>query len=296
MNGYISGVGITSSSAERYLEKIQRTFHIGIKDSTIGITLAQSDKLLKSYLRERPNSAALDPIKAVNPKDKKPPVHDYLSDDEIERFYSGDRSKAYYEQGTFLYERRAYAEAEANFRKAIELNPKFPWAFCNLAVLLDEQGRHSEALELIDGAISLDPHDSDFPERRREILENLRPGTPKADTNAESERLCREATVHFQSGRYQQALNCIEQALSMDESRLGRDSMVVAAHFKNRGMSLISLQRYKEAIDSYTTALSIFRQVEGPSGSQVAICLTHLCGLLIAKLLIVRLRTKMLGK
>lgn len=204
------------------------------------------------------------------------------------------RSKAYYNQGRSLYERRAYAEAETNYRKAIELNPKNPWAHGNLAVVLDDQGRHAEALEFIDKAMSLEPHDRDFSEWRRDILKNLGParsaapetvhtagriadeGTPRVDTAAESEHLCREATVHFQSGRHQQALNCIDKALPIDEARLGRNSMVVAAHFKNRGMALICLQRYKEAIDSYTTAVSIFRDVEGPRGSQVAICLNDL--------------------
>lgn len=276
LGGYISGVGMTSSSAERYLEKIQPTSDIGIKNSTIINSLTRSEKLLKSYLRERPNRDALDPVKAVKSEDKKVPVRDYLSDDEIGRFYSGDRSKAYYDQGYSLSGVGAYAEAEANYRKAIELNPRFAWAYCNLAVLLDEQGRHSEALKHIDEAISLDPQDSDFPKRRSEILENLKPGTPKVDTKVESERLRREATVHFQSGRFKEALNCIEQALPMDEAGLGRDSIVVAAHYKNRGMALVSLQRYKEAIDSYTTALSIFRRVEGASGSQVAICLNDL--------------------
>lgn len=186
------------------------------------------------------------------------------------------KSKAYYNRGKVLYERGAYAEAETNYRKAIELNPRNAWAHGNLAVVLDDQKRHAEALELIEKAISLDPHDRDFPEWEKEIREKLRCVTPEGDTAAESERLCREATLHFRSSRYQQALSCIDRALPMDEARLGRNSMVVAAHFKNRGMALISLQRYREAIDTYTTAVSIFREVEGPRGSQVAICLNDL--------------------
>jgi tetratricopeptide (TPR) repeat protein len=186
------------------------------------------------------------------------------------------KGRSYYNQGRAQYERRAYAEAEASYAEAIRLNYDNAWAHGNLAIVLDDQGKHAEALKSIDRAIALDPHDRDFREWRRDILEKLGSQTAGSDAAAESERLCREATVHFQSGRHQQALNCIEKALPIDEARLGRTSMVVAAHFKNRGMALISLHRYKEAIDSYTTAVSVFKDVEGPRGSQVAICLNDL--------------------
>lgn len=64
-------------------------------------------------------------------------------------------------------------EAEANFRKAIQLNPKFVCAYYNLAVLLDELEWYQEALQAIDRAIFLDPYDSGLQERRSEILANL---------------------------------------------------------------------------------------------------------------------------
>ena len=60
-------------------------------------------------------------------------------------------------------------------RARIELNPMSAWAYGNLAVMLDDQGRHAEALELIDKAISLAPRDCDFAEWRKDILQNLKP-------------------------------------------------------------------------------------------------------------------------
>jgi tetratricopeptide (TPR) repeat protein len=185
-------------------------------------------------------------------------------------------AKSYYNQGRALYERRAYAEAEASYREAIRWDYDNAWTHGNLAIVLDDQGKHEEALKSIDKAIALNPQDRDFREWRQDIVQNLGSRTSGTDTASESERLCQEATVHFQSGRHQQALNCIERALPIDEARLGRASMVVAAHFKNRGMALMNLHRYKEAIDTYTTAVSIFQDVEGPRGPQMAICLNDL--------------------
>src|SRR5687768_33393 len=100
---------------------------------------------------------------------KKSPVREYSSLSEIKQSYC-DQSKFYYDQGIALYEIKQHPEAEACFRKAIQLNPTFAWAYCNLAVVLDDMGRHQEALDLIDKAISLDPRDRDFHERRQEIL------------------------------------------------------------------------------------------------------------------------------
>ena len=59
LGGYISGVAISSSSAEQYLEKIRQACHIGIKDSTVVNILDESQQLIKSYLRKQPNRDAL---------------------------------------------------------------------------------------------------------------------------------------------------------------------------------------------------------------------------------------------
>jgi tetratricopeptide (TPR) repeat protein len=45
-------------------------------------------------------------------------------------------------------------------------------------------------------------------------------------------------------------------------------------------MALIALRRYEEAVDSYTTALSIFTEIEGSAGSQIAVCLNFGCAYL----------------
>jgi hypothetical protein len=53
------------------------------------------------------------------------------------------------------------AEAEADFRAALEKLPELPEASRNLGVLLGEGGRHAEAIALFDRALALFPADAD---------------------------------------------------------------------------------------------------------------------------------------
>jgi len=55
----ISGVAMSSSSAERYLEMIRQASRTGINDSTVVNILAETEQLLKSYLHKYPNRGAL---------------------------------------------------------------------------------------------------------------------------------------------------------------------------------------------------------------------------------------------
>jgi tetratricopeptide (TPR) repeat protein len=55
--------------------------------------------------------------------------------------------KVHLELGVLFYIQGRYDEAEAELRKAIELNPDYTLAYYNLAVLLREIGRHKEAEE-----------------------------------------------------------------------------------------------------------------------------------------------------
>ena len=105
-------------------------------------------------------------------KRKNTEVQNYFSLNETRKSYR-NQSKFYYNQGIALYKLRRFVEAEASFWRAIQLNPSFSWAYCNLAVLLDELGRHQEALQFIDKAILLEPNDHDFLKQRNEILKNL---------------------------------------------------------------------------------------------------------------------------
>ena len=68
--------------------------------------------------------------------------------------------------GVLFFGERKVAEAEREFRRAIELNPNYPLAHQWLAILLAEQGRDVEARERADAAVKLDPMEATFYQTR----------------------------------------------------------------------------------------------------------------------------------
>ena len=54
---------------------------------------------------------------------------------------------------------KRYDEAEAAYRKAIELNPSYTKAYSNLGVLLNTVKRNNEAEVAVSKAIELNPSD-----------------------------------------------------------------------------------------------------------------------------------------
>ena len=66
-----------------------------------------------------------------------------------------------------------YPQAEADFRRAIEAEPNLPANHAGLAVALDAQGRHEEALTHLDRAIELHRGQSPAPGRVRRAGDTL---------------------------------------------------------------------------------------------------------------------------
>ncbi len=66
---------------------------------------------------------------------------------------------AYYNLGILLKNLKRYDEAEAAYRKAIELNPSYATAYSNLAILLRVTERAKEALSLLEKVIEIDSED-----------------------------------------------------------------------------------------------------------------------------------------
>lgn len=78
-------------------------------------------------------------------KFKTPPPECYL--DRAERFQPKD-SKVPLLYGLYLHRIKRYEDAEKQYRKAIELNPKYTEAYYNLGVLLADEERFDEAVAM----------------------------------------------------------------------------------------------------------------------------------------------------
>lgn len=75
--------------------------------------------------------------------------------------HQGDFLDAHFNLGELYYHLDMVADAEAQFRRCIDLNPEFHHAYVSLAQCLHDQGRREEALELLKRAQARFPDDED---------------------------------------------------------------------------------------------------------------------------------------
>jgi len=90
--------------------------------------------------------------------------------------YSGQQAEEaaqHVDRGSQFFRQGRYAEAENEFRKAVETNPYNDVAHNNMGILLLNQGRPDEAILWLEKAMALNPHD-------KEILEDLNLAREKA--------------------------------------------------------------------------------------------------------------------
>ncbi|QRM29786.1 FecR domain-containing protein [Microvirga sp. VF16] len=118
--------------------------------------------------------------------------------------------------------RGAFIEAEAAFRRAIEIEPQNPIPYTNLAILLLDQSRVEEAGALIDKALALDPPTA-YSARGRYLLqkgkmaqaiESLLAGS--AVNPALSNDQVTLADAYFQNGDYELAWQTLDNADRLD--------------------------------------------------------------------------------
>jgi tetratricopeptide (TPR) repeat protein len=118
------------------------------------------------------------------------------------------RAKFYLNRGNIQAARRRYPEAEASFRRALELFPDGLAAQANLASVLAQMGRAAEAETLYEAVLRFDPDD-------RDTRENL--------LQVRAVRLILEGDDHARAGRrarmieaYRGALAAFEEVLRLD--------------------------------------------------------------------------------
>jgi Tfp pilus assembly protein PilF len=127
---------------------------------------------------------------------------------------------AWYYLGLAHARRREWMQAERALRSALRANPRFFEAAHDLGRVLDEQGRHADALAAFDLACDLDARSAAALHNRGRALASL--------------------------GRFEEALACCDAALAIDGS--------VAETWLNRGEALHDLGRHREALESYRRA------------------------------------------
>ena len=113
-----------------------------------------------------------------------------------------EKEAVYFVRGAMYERMKQYAEAEAEFRKVLALNPESASALNYLGYMLaDRNVRLDEALEMIRKAVDMDPHNSAYLDSLGWVYFRMNRLDEAADNLKKSlERGSRDATVHEHLG------------------------------------------------------------------------------------------------
>ena len=125
--------------------------------------------------------------------------------------------------GATLNDLGRYRDAIAAYNQALEIDPKFHWAWNGLGATLNDLGRYSEAIAAFEKALEIDPKYHLAWNNLGNTLNNL--------------------------GRYTEAIAAFETALEIDPK--------YHLAWNNLGLTLNNLGRYTEAIAAFEKALEI---------------------------------------
>lgn len=179
---------------------------------------------------------------------------------------------------TVLLELGQHDRALSELDHAVAADPNHAVAWNSRGNVLVALRRHAEAIESYDRALAIQPQFADAQRNRLIAIGGVRHGQPGA-----AQTLCAQATEFMQTGRWNEALMCFEQALTerpdMAYAVLGRATALQetgrfdealgeferflqsdprnAIAWNNRGNALAATGRLHEAIESFSRALEI---------------------------------------
>ncbi len=133
-----------------------------------------------------------------------------------------ETAETYYALGLRLSGQQRFGDAEAAYRKAIDLRPDWNWGHSALGILLQTVGRVDEAEQAFRTAVELDPHWS----RAHNDL----------------------AILLRLTERYAEAETEAKEALALDPDSIAANN--------NYGNLLVALKRFDEAEDAYHRAIA----------------------------------------
>lgn len=199
----------------------------------------------------------------------------------------------WHEKAICLAQMGKHEEAEASFRRALELEPDKARLWHDISFFYIELGRFRESLSSIERALELNPKDSSFWHNKGYILnklgrteESLECHKQAVELDPTNELAWDSVGVHLANlGRLEEALACQERATELAPAfakawvnkgeaheRLGQleealtclnralaldPTLVSAAIYGNRGSVYLQLQRYDEALADFIRGIQL---------------------------------------
>ena len=165
--------------------------------------------------------------------------------------------EAYCNLGTALAGRGQYGEAIACYQKALQIQPDFMPAHCNLGRVLAEQGRLDEAILHDEKAVEIQP---DNAEAHATLANHLGSRGRFAEAAAQYQRVLEivpdDADAHYGLGAALRAEGQMDEALGQFERALELQPDHAEAHF-NVGVALGDRGQFQQAIMHCRQALAI---------------------------------------
>jgi tetratricopeptide (TPR) repeat protein len=159
-------------------------------------------------------------------------------------------------RGKCLLAKERYAEAEADFRKVVQLLPEHVEAQGGLACALIELEKPQPALAAADRAVAMEPTNWEWRMYRGKALLGLdRPQEALQDFERMGELGATPQNYFILMGSAYLDLNQMDKALDLYDQG-ARIDPTLAAWFYNRGVAFARLRRYEEAVAAYEEAIA----------------------------------------